>query len=217
VNKAFFESRLEEVALAFQVSVSSDKWKQLCRVYYQALNSKLSDSSFSDICSEMITKEEKFPTIAKFFFYRKMNYKPLEFKETSCYRCNGAGSVTGLKDGKQYCFRCDKCDGWTGRLSEQIPTWSNTNGFSLKNYEWDASDVNILKGLLILGKDSAAWRKAPEDTQQAALEFETGGWEPRNDIFECTEDNDKEQCRAQSIRREEKRYLDPTTGEIVSW
>lgn len=56
-----------------------------------------------------------------------------------------------------------------------------------KNHGWDASDVNMMKGLVLFGEESRIFKNAPPDCQEAARALKAKWKPPKHDMPSVSE------------------------------
>jgi hypothetical protein len=127
-------------------------------------------------------QEDRFPSLSRLLEFVRMENerRPMSAREaTHCRTCGGSGTISARKNGYRYIFGCPDCS----NSGANYPTWTDgrfSDGFSREVADgWDPADESQLKGLLLMGKDSMAWKNAPAWMQDAATRFGAGGWKPK--------------------------------------
>lgn len=124
-----FRACMGKLSDAFDRKEMSDSKADVFFSRFKGLDKEIFDKVVDDI----INSEEKFPTISKIYQY-KMRYANQEQRKVrDCPQCGGVGAVSARRSGSKeqsYCFRCNLCDNWRGRLADRIPLWP-AKGFTL--------------------------------------------------------------------------------------
>lgn len=193
MDKSSLITCLDNLAAAFNVSES--RLSKMTDIYFQSMGEKVSDMQISKATQHLLETAERFPTISVFLEACRMYEPEGMLAHIPCAMCEGLGTITAdwreyPKSTKYtYLFKCPNCENCT----YDYPAWSDDFrrlGYkpNLKLITWDENDEYIVKGLVALGVESIAWKRAPEACRKKALERMNR--KPKNNLFEKGNENE---------------------------
>lgn len=171
-----FKHEMKRMADAFGES-QKEKFDRQMDAFFEMLETRMSDEQLANTIDFIIRSGDRFPTIRDILEASRNFPDPLiRYQGTDCQFCESTGILKARqKVGNiEYSavFKCPECQ----NSLQAYPVW--TNDFKQKGYRldlresgWSATDLGQLRGLLIQGEDSRAWKRAPEAVQKAAKEL----------------------------------------------
>lgn len=215
-----FSLRQGLTKLAEAFGVGRDRLNKLVDVYAGVLGKRLSERQFELAVENLLVNSERFPTIKAFLEVARTFPDPKAAREMqACATCGGTGIVAARKDGYRAVFACQDC----GNCRFNYPGWSDgryEEGWAREvDGGWDPSDQAQVKGLVLLGRDSLAWKKAPQEMQAAAQAMIAGGWRPQEGTLggalTSRPDPQKESDRARALAEDRRRSGDDEDFETA--
>lgn len=159
MNYQNFRSLMEKMGDSFPVSNLDGKK----RVYFEVLDSRLSDNQFEKTVNLLLRTTDRFSTI-KTILETARNFQEapvVEERKANCVACENKGTIRVKdRDGYQALFRCPECENCVAGY----PMWSQ----DWKDTGWNLNDEHQLKGLAMMGPSSITWKKAPLEMQEKA-------------------------------------------------
>lgn len=168
INFGWFKDQLHRLGAAF--GAHDRRIEAAAQTYHNAIEPVCSESQFLRAVEHALKSCEKMPTIKTLLEIARMfpDAKTPSRKNT-CRHCSGTGIVAAVKNKYRHLFACPAC----GLCPYAYPAWNAgliSKGWQLEPQAagWNEYDAAQLKGLALMGKDSKAWKLAPQKCRDAA-------------------------------------------------